>query len=135
MGKSESDGSRGCDSVTVGWALYALGSFHTAVGEPRVAEKAQWPVWPKALNQRLGQIGLESLRSPTTQVGVSSGAAPAPPRPLGRSAAPIGSPAACQPSRAGASGRLAVGGGAWTLRQPRVGGPASRVRGRPPARR
>ncbi|XP_051037912.1 coordinator of PRMT5 and differentiation stimulator [Phodopus roborovskii] len=40
----------------------------------------------------------------TTQVGVSSGAAaPAPPRPLGGSAEPIGPSAACRPSRAGAS--------------------------------
>lgn len=45
---------RGCDCVTAGWALYALGSFHTAVGESRVSRNAQWPVWPKALlNQRL----------------------------------------------------------------------------------
>lgn len=44
---------RGCDCVTPGWALYALGSFHTAVGKPSVAGKAGCPVGPKSPNQRL----------------------------------------------------------------------------------
>lgn len=94
----------GCDCVTPGWALNALGSLHTAVGKPSVAGKAQRPVGPKSLNQpsRSERAGEPALPGTTTQVGVSSGAVCAAPPP--RSQRPADWLARrLQPSRAGAS--------------------------------